>query len=55
MLSMLRSSSSSSSSSSRYYYSLDCIVMNECVEQAAVSPKEEEGKSAILFRVCKKP
>jgi hypothetical protein len=29
--------------------------MNECVEQAAVFPKEEEGKSAILFRVCKNP
>lgn len=43
MLSMLRSSSSSSSSSR--YYSLDCIVMHECVEQAAVFPKEEEGKS----------
>ena len=28
--------------------------MNECVEQAAVFPKEEEGKSAILFRVCEK-
>ena len=29
--------------------------MNECVEQAAVFPKEEEGKSAILFRVSKNP
>ena len=29
--------------------------MNECVEQAAVFPKEEEGKSAILFRVCENP
>lgn len=36
-------------------YYLDCIIMNECVEQAAVFPKEEEGKSAILFRVCKNP
>lgn len=29
--------------------------MHECVEQAAVFPKEEEGKSAILFRVCVNP
>ena len=31
------------------------VIMDECVEQAAVFPKEEEGKSAILFRVCKNP
>ena len=36
---------------SRLYY-----IMNACVEQAAVFPKEEEeGKSAILFRVCLNP
>ena len=34
---------------------LSIVLMNECVEQAAVFPKEEEGKRAILFRVCINP
>ena len=38
---------------------LSIVLMNECVEQAAVFPKEEGRKERkrekILFRVCVKP